>query len=685
MVSLATQGGKYEHSINFAQLQRIGRTGRKASGTVHVLLAKGREEHNWQKAQSSYAEVQHFIVRASDLEVYGDVDRLLPPSIEPECVEMEMDIEPYVREERTSRKGCRATGSSPRGKKPKRDVDPMRNIPTTATTGFVSVGELLVKNGATRKKTTAKRISMDWEHADEDDSDDADIEAGVFAPRRAKSTSAAESLRGKAKGRTGKKTLTRSATIAGPSKKAPGPKKGKKQTALSEMDMDLRLSNDTADEAIERGPLSPVKPRSSEHESLCKTSTMSPVFRSAKSALDRSSSPDIPLNSIIDITSTPGSAPTRSAAAMFDSSSPDRPLKRVRRRVLDSSPERPLKSSTDGDKGGNREPSKSQEDPSSPPSHSVSTQALTPAESSMAWLIEDDDDPEPSLPRSAIHASSVEPRFLDSSPVCSTSPLREHSDDEPEFVDDPSLLSSPRRLTDCFIRSPKKSGPSQKTDMGPPALPSKAVYASPSFSDDMGPEPSFAIRPFGKQVRKRLDPDSSPLAAPASQRRLKRDRPKSPSPPPVQPPKKKKLKFLDTADAQYHNPWIDVEATHSGDEMSVGSSEPDIDYIVPDSDDLLFLEEPAETQMSPSYDQSAVYRRSLMTQAPGGGGPVFANKPVRRGQASFGSRHAGPSRYRPRVPSSPHIPEEEDRYEFGSFIVDDDAEISFTNAPSSDS
>ncbi|KAI1797687.1 P-loop containing nucleoside triphosphate hydrolase protein [Ganoderma leucocontextum] len=687
-------------------LQRIGRTGRKASGTVHVLLAKGREEHNWQKAQSSYAEVQHFIVRASDLEVYGDVDRLLPPDIEPESVEMEMEIEPYVREERASRKGSNATGDSPRSKKHKRNDDPTRNMPVVAAKGFVSVSELLVKNGATRKKTAAKLASMDWEHADEDDSDDADIEAGLFAPRRVKSTSAAEAPKGKGKARIGKKPLSRSATVAGPSKKTSVPKKSEKQATLAQLD--LRLSDDTEDEAIEQGPLSSAKPRSGEHRSVSWTSVMPPAFRSAKSALERSSSPDIPLNhSTIDISSTSDSPPTRSAAAMLGSSSPDRPLKRVRRRVVDSSPERPLKSTvlrTNGDDEGsnrsqNRERTQSPERPASPPYGSVSSEYCTPGDNSMAWLIEDDEDPDLPLPtvpgpsrlKSPIHVASDDPLFLDSSPVREMSPLRLPSDDELEFVDDSSASLSPRRPTSCYIRSPKKSGLSHKTDMGPPALPSKVIHASPSFSDDMGPEPSFAIRPLGRQVRKRLatdilDPESSPLAPPASQRRLKRDRPKAPSPPPVQPPKKKKLKFMDTADAQYHNPWIDVEATHSGDEMDVGSSEPDIDYIVPDSDDHLFLEEPAETQMSPSYDQAAVYRRSLMTQAPGGsGGPVFANKPVRLGQASFGSNYTGSARYRRRATSSPPVPGKEDEYEFGSFIVDDDADISFTNAPSSDS
>lgn len=651
------------------QLQRIGRTGRKASGTVHVLLAKGREEHNWQKAQSSYAEVQHFIVRASDLEVYGDVDRLLPPDIEPECVEMEMEIEPYVREERPSRKSSNAVSDSPRGKKHKRNEDPMRNVPTSAAKGFVSVNELLVKSGTTRKKTAAKIASMDWEHADEDDSDDADIEAGVFAPRRVKSTSAAEFPKGKDKARAKQKGLARSATVPGPNKKTSVWKKGEKQRALAELD--LRLSDDTEGEAIERGPFSSANPHIGEYDSVPK----SPAFRSAALALGHSSPPDIPPNhSTIDITSTPDSPPTRSAAAMLSSSSPDRPLKRVRRRVVDSSPERPLQftlpNANGYDDSGHREPSRS---PERSTSHN-------PVEN-MAWLLGDDEDaglaPPAASGSSRLHAPSDEPLFFDSSPVRQATPLRLPSDDEPEFVDDPSPDPFSRREASS-VQSPKKSGPSHKTDMDPPTLPSKFVLASPSHSDGMGPEPSFAIRPFGKQTRKRLAsdifrPESSPLAPSASQRRLKRDRPKSPSPPQVRRPKKRKLKFTDTAEAQRRNPWIDVEATHSGDEMSVGSSEPGLDYIVPDSDsdDRLFLEESVDTQMSPSYDQNAVYSRSLMTQAPGGGGPVFPNKPVRRGQTSFELGRADPLRYRHRTLGSPPILEEEDEYEFGSFVVDD--------------
>ncbi|TBU36016.1 hypothetical protein BD309DRAFT_86564, partial [Dichomitus squalens] len=350
-------------------------------------------------------------------------------------------IEPYIREERPSRKGSNATGS-PKGPKRKRNDDPMHNIPTAAAKGFVGVAELLTKGSATRKKATQKPGRVDWEHADEDDSDDEDIEAGLFAqPRRVKSTSAADSSKGKMK-----KGLARSATAAGPRKKPPGPKKSAKQTTLTQLD--LVSSDDTDDEAID------------------------------------------------------------SAA------------------------------------------------------------------------------PGPSQPMAPAGSFSDEPLFL-SSPEREMSPLRLPSDDyEVEFVDEPHPKPSTRPSANNSVSSPRRSITTRKSDMGPPALASNLVPTSPSLSDDLPPEPSFAVRPLGKQARRGvtgdvLDLASSPLAPPPlSQRRLKYECPKSPTPPPAQPPRKKR-KFKDTAEAWRHNPWIDVEATHSGDEMSVGSSQPDLDYIVP--------------------------------------------------------------------------------------------------------
>lgn len=88
-------------------MQRVGRTGRKKDGKVEALLTKGREEGNWAAALGSYKEVQQSIVRGTDLELYGDVKRLLPEDVHPQCIETVMEIIPYERKEQ-KRKGSGA-------------------------------------------------------------------------------------------------------------------------------------------------------------------------------------------------------------------------------------------------------------------------------------------------------------------------------------------------------------------------------------------------------------------------------------------------------------------------------------------------------------------------------------------------------------------------------------------------
>jgi ATP-dependent DNA helicase MPH1 len=113
-----------------------------------------------------------------------------------------------------------------------------------------------------------------------------------------------------------------------------------------------------------------------------------------------------------------------------------------------------------------------------------------------------------------------------------------------------------------------------------------------------------------------------------------------------------------------------------------------------------FVTDLLATQPPASYDQSAVYRQSLLSQAPvrnaGTGGnrgknklsvPVFAAPPARRkgvplrrppppppaGAAAHHERCVARS-------SSPVPLDEEDYYSLGSFVVDDEAEISFTQS-----
>ena len=92
--------------------------------------------------------------------------------------------------------------------------------------------------------------------------------------------------------------------------------------------------------------------------------------------------------------------------------------------------------------------------------------------------------------------------------------------------------------------------------------------------------------------------------------------------------------------------------------------------------DRQFLKDIADTQVSPSYDQTLAYRQSLFTQAPGlVNAPAFANRPVRGGGFVTAGEH---SRRRPMVSSSPPREDfEPDEYVFGSFVVEDDADLSF--------
>jgi ATP-dependent DNA helicase MPH1 len=134
-----------------------------------VLLAERREEKNWNKAREAYNQVQRSIVRGDQLELYTDVERLIPDNIKPECLEMVMEIQEY--DPSTTKTSCETAGKGP-NKKRKRNADPARDIAPGARSD---------------------------ENAGSDD--DKATEACLFAPRQATSMSAALSKPPKAKRR----------------------------------------------------------------------------------------------------------------------------------------------------------------------------------------------------------------------------------------------------------------------------------------------------------------------------------------------------------------------------------------------------------------------------------------------------------------------------------------------------
>ncbi|KAG7450292.1 P-loop containing nucleoside triphosphate hydrolase protein [Guyanagaster necrorhizus] len=595
-------------------LQRLGRTGRKRAGVVHVLLSEGREEFNLDKAKDTYKNVQKTIWQGDQLQLYADVERLLPDHITPQCLEKTMEIQEYIRVDGRKKSLCEGPQ---RGTKRKRDDNIQRNIPPGASTGFVPVRDLVVK-GAQKKK---KRVEpfRDLETAGQDDDTDRELELGMLALKRSKSTAEAfvsRSTKGKGK-------LRKAKTMED------GPKRKKrKQVAepTSSQGMD-----DSDDMDIEEGLYPSSKP-------------ISPPPLPY---------PETTAGSVVDLTDSDSDDPRSDVAHVHRLHSP--------------------KSAS-----SNRD---------------------------MSWLVDNDDDvafdiissspPVQSTPK-IIHQGfsgdddSVEIVDSDaaSSDLAYSHKLAIDADESAQIIEMKSRTRNLQHKRTKFIatgkesiqilnsstRSPKfvvgpSSNPSSNpvssllatkghgTIMSPPPV-SSQILAS-SFGAN-SPQSSFPVRPSIQKGKNRARTDSPEMElAPLSQRRLhKRDKS-------VNKRKSEKSRPL------LEGVW-DMDAVHSGDEVSEGSSHSEDD--VESEFDRRFLEELPETQFSQSYDQNLAYRQSLLSQGPvGGGGPVFAHRPVRRGR--FGGRSIDMAERRAMLSSSPSREEEPDEYEIGSFVVDDDAEI----------
>jgi ATP-dependent DNA helicase MPH1 len=646
-----------------------------------VLLAEGREEMNWNKAREAYNDVQRSIVRGEQLEFYDDVERLLPDHVKPQCLEMVMEIEEYDR--CATEKSRESTAQEP-SKKRKRNNDPTRDIPPGASTGFVSVAELLVKQKVKRRGKGTKFS----ENAGLDDDTDEEIEAGLFAPRRAASTSAATSAKPlKAK-------LKRAKTAVDGGKKRQTARKKTKASVGADIpepspNRFSRMGDEDSDDmAIERG------------RGLWNNSR--PPSPKPSPDRVRSSSPDIPLaqnRSIIDICTS--AAPSPSPPNKHRYSTPPRPSGEVSasRHPSPSTPNFPSVDPSDGVVAP--EPSFGDVPPSPSPSKGTPDQETSPEtkepevvmdDDSLAWLLADSDDA----------------GAMASSPPAGLCPrmLRSPGSDTIEIEDSEPENGSPIVLESLPVRA---SGPPMPP---PPVPPLRLRLGSPSL---VAPSPSLPVRAAGQVKRRRViapaSDASSPLQLPPpSQKRLHRrshshdedddcslSANASPS---THPPKKKRklpttkrLKVRDTAEAARVIPWIDVEAMHSGDEVSGGelSSSPEDE----EGESLGgFVTDLMATQPPASYDQSAVYRQSLLSQAPVGnntGGklsvPVFAAPPARRKGVPLRGPHpaagaAAPHERRAaQFISSPVPPDDdEDYYSLGSFVVDDEAEISFTQS-----
>lgn len=531
---------------------------------MDVLLSEEREERNWDKSKENYQDVQQTIISGNQLELYTDVERLIPDNIQPECLQITMPIEKYNPE-------ANVTPRVPKGtteKKRKRNNDINRNVPLGAFTGFVKASKLRPKVKGKKGKKAKDLRGSDLE----DDSDDEDIANGL---RSVISTS--------------KKGKTKS----NPSE----PKKSVQRSLLDLLNASIpdKLEDDDDDLDIQTG--------------------LTPPKRRTKKDSDTSDNSDSP------ITSPP-------------------PRKQRRVRLASSS-----SSSSGSDATRRRRPSKT----SGPSSSGAIPASSRSGQKKTEWLLD----------------SGSEPEF-----ISGPSPSPRRTKQEGKKPGDVKFgFRSAKSLGVIEVSSSsdeEEEDSSTKADVG---VSSPLTTKKEDISDSPGPTYAIGRRPSRKRMARHNAPPSSPTEeSREGPRRLRRRRSSSLMPPPaVSPvqerrPKKPKPKMTD-------NPLLfDVEAAHSGDEVSEGDGS-DVD-IVEDDSDRHFLRELPETQASPSYNQIAAYRAGLLTQAPGnGGGPIFQIKKKRIGPFAGGRTQVPkPSDWS----SSPVRSGEPDEYQMGSFVVQDD-------------
>ncbi|KAJ9112353.1 hypothetical protein QFC19_000773 [Naganishia cerealis] len=165
-------------------LQRVGRAGRKRDGQIHVFMTEGREDGNWDTALSSHQDMQSEIITGRNIELYDDVERLLPEGCNPTCIEQVLSIDPYVPEEKTHNNGKRKSAAYAKTPKAKRARG--EPVPDGALDGFIMASSLTKKGkklGSAKKGRLGIRTDL-LPGADSDsDSDDMTTLSQLARPR----------------------------------------------------------------------------------------------------------------------------------------------------------------------------------------------------------------------------------------------------------------------------------------------------------------------------------------------------------------------------------------------------------------------------------------------------------------------------------------------------------------------
>jgi ATP-dependent DNA helicase MPH1 len=130
-------------------LQRMGRTGRKRTGNIEVLLMRGKEENDFTKSRDSYEKMQKIIAEGKDFSFHFDKSpRIVPRGIEPIVDRRIVEI-PF---ENTQTEPIQPTRKA---KKPK--PEKKFHTPDDAQNGFLTAAGKKIGKPAKQTKTSNKR------------------------------------------------------------------------------------------------------------------------------------------------------------------------------------------------------------------------------------------------------------------------------------------------------------------------------------------------------------------------------------------------------------------------------------------------------------------------------------------------------------------------------------------------
>ena len=635
--------------------------------------------------------------------------KLIPDDINPVCKEQVMEIEEYVRDKPKAR-GSRAAASPTKpsaGKKRKRNVDPGRNIPEGASRTFVPVSELIQRAA---KKRQGDELKLDECESLKSDDDDRDLEENLGGLKRTVSDAGPITVASKAK----KKSLKRSKTAAdgeqrkratksaaGKGKKnlAKSPTKGKRQKKVTGSQVDQVMEEDEDDEVLEEGLPVQQPPPSSQKKCTGFVSSRTLLSSGASGSLSR----------VSESSSTgPRLSGDRSPARLSWSPSP--PPRAITPNPISLSPRSRtvspdpiplfLQSSSQPqvtEPPGRRSPSVSRSrDVELPNLQSIQSptpgqgyRPLSPpsqheGDGDMSWLIEEDEQDNGFVANDSVIEISSSPVRLERS----LSPGTADHDSDIRVAESSRMAGKAAEYTKseaAMAFSSPQPIPTKRA-MLPPPVPFRVS------ATNVAPESTFPVRPMlarrqAKRKASMVEDDfgvfgSSPRAA-SPPRRLRQRRSQSGSPPKSPPKRKpksgggkgKKKQGRDETGMLIPPEWAENEAAHSGDDTSDGAISGAEDQSENEYD-REFVSDFPNTQVSPSYNQTQIYRESLLTQAPRGQGPMFARGPMRR--KPFGNIDRRLQQHS--VSSSPprDTGEGPDEYEMDSFVVPDDAEIAYS-------